>query len=100
MVALTAARWPREDTLAERLLVIDPRAGRLQDARIGDLPAMLAAGDLFVVNDAATLPASLHTSDGELELRLLNRLADDTRWRAIVFGRGDWRSPTEERPAP
>ncbi|HEV8245655.1 MAG TPA: S-adenosylmethionine:tRNA ribosyltransferase-isomerase [Polyangiaceae bacterium] len=100
MATLTAARWPREDSLAERLLLIEPDLGGLTDRRIADLPALLTPADLLIVNDAATLPASLHTSDGVHELRLLGRLTDDTRWRAVVFGGGDWRSPTEQRPEP
>ena len=53
------ARWPRENALGERLLAIDPRAQSFRDARIADLPALLRPADLLVLNDAATLPASL-----------------------------------------
>ncbi len=96
------ARWPREDAASERLLVVDPRAGTLRDARIGDLPALLRAGDLLVMNDAATLPASL-TGRGPcgepIEARLLGELASGA-FRAVLLGEGDWRQRTEDRAPP
>jgi S-adenosylmethionine:tRNA ribosyltransferase-isomerase len=84
-----------------RLLHVDPRRGTLTDARIDSLPELLRPGDLLVVNDAATLPASLHgTARGEpIELRLAGEEPDGT-WRAVAFGAGDWRTPTESRPPP
>ncbi len=99
---MNAARWPREHPEAGRLLHVAPRSGRFTDARVSDLSALLRAGDLLVVNDAATLPASLHgrTDAGEaIELRLLEREPGDT-WTAVLFGAGDWRTRTEDRPAP
>lgn len=86
-----------------RLLVLDPDTSTLLDREVRDLPAMLEPGDLLVVNDAATLPASLtgRTARGEpIELRLVSFLdsgANGTRWRAVSFGEGDWRTPTESR---
>lgn len=84
-----------------RLLHLDPREGTLADTRIDSLPELLRPGDLLVVNDAATLPASLHgTVRGEpIELRLAGEEPDGT-WRAVAFGAGDWRTPTESRPPP
>jgi S-adenosylmethionine:tRNA ribosyltransferase-isomerase len=98
---VTPATWPRDDPADARLLRIDPRAGTLHDARLEDLPRMLRAGDVLVVNDAATLPAALHgtTSRGEnVEARLAG--GDGTSWQAVLFGAGDWRARTEERPPP
>src|SRR6185503_16825668 len=57
--AMSPATWPRDNPLEERLLRVDPRAERFLDARVADLPSMLREGDLLVVNDGATLPASL-----------------------------------------
>ncbi|MBX3230718.1 MAG: S-adenosylmethionine:tRNA ribosyltransferase-isomerase [Labilithrix sp.] len=54
-------------------------------------------GDLLVVNDAATLPASLQS--GDVEVRLLGAQGDRT-WTAALLGAGDWRTRTEDRPAP
>jgi S-adenosylmethionine:tRNA ribosyltransferase-isomerase len=97
---LKAATWPRPEPLEERLLVVDPASGALRDSRIDDLPSYLSPGDVVVVNDAATLPASLHTEARDLEMRLLARLGDDASYRALFFGPGDFRTPTEHRPAP
>jgi S-adenosylmethionine:tRNA ribosyltransferase-isomerase len=96
------ARWPREDPANERLLLVDPRAGTLRDARFGELPALLRPADLLVMNDAATLPASLvgHGPRGEpIEARLLGELASGA-FRAVLLGGGDWRQRTEDRAAP
>jgi S-adenosylmethionine:tRNA ribosyltransferase-isomerase len=96
-----AATFPgRRDGV--RLLVIDPAVGGVSESRFDRLPALLRAGDLLVVNDAATLPASLRGWDprgAEIELRLLHQHADGT-FSAVLFGRGDWRTRTEHRPAP
>lgn len=100
---MTPASWPREEPLEERLLLIDPRTGVLADRRIDDLPLLLAPGDLLVVNDAATLPASLHghsAAGAPIELRLAGPADERDEWAAVVFGDGDHRTPTEHRPAP
>jgi S-adenosylmethionine:tRNA ribosyltransferase-isomerase len=86
----------------ERLLLLDPRAGRFRDTSVAELPALLRPGDLLVVNDAATLPASLAAmapGGARVEVRLLGE-AQAGRWRAVLFGEGDWHIRTEERPAP
>ena len=98
---MNAAVWPREQPLTERLLHIDPGRGAWEDRRLADLAERLRAHDLLVVNDAATLPASLHgqTAGGEpVEARLIGHV--DGRWKAVLFGGGDWRARTEDRPAP
>jgi len=99
---VTPATWPRDERVEDRLLVIDPASGELRDARVHELPRHLAPGDLLVLNDAATLPASLpaHTGAGaRVELRLAMHLGD-ARWRAVLFGPGDWRTRTEDRAPP
>ena len=94
---------PRRDDV--RLLVIDPRAAAdaaLLETRTPALPDLLAAGDLLIVNDAATLPASLRGHDdagNEVEARLLAARAND-RFTAVLFGAGDWHQRTEDRPPP
>ena len=96
---MRAATAARVEPAADRLLVV----GRgLEDHRVDDLPSLLRAGDLLVVNDAATLPASLRgrTATGaEVELRLLGVPSGDA-WPALLFGSGDWRTQTEDRPRP
>ena len=93
---IAAATRPRAGA---RLLVIDPTSRRFADRDIADLPDLLAPGDLLVLNDAATFPASIAgTIRGRPhELRLL---AAEQETLAVVFGAGDWRTPTEKRPAP
>lgn len=97
---MKAARAPRTDRKKVKLLVVE--AGEMQDSAIRRLPNHLRPGDLLVVNDAATLPASLHgrdKNDHPLEVRLATQLGERS-WQAVIFGEGDWRTPTEHRPAP
>lgn len=97
---MNAARSPRPAAL-ERLLVVDPEVDAVLHLRATDLPRILSRGDVLVVNDAATLPASLSgsTADGEpVEVRLLSPPAAETP--VVLFGAGDWRTPTERRPPP
>jgi S-adenosylmethionine:tRNA ribosyltransferase-isomerase len=98
---VTAASWPRGTPTLERLLHLDPRTGRRHDLRVGDLPTRLSPGDLLVVNDSATLPASLRgrLAGAPVELRLAAARAPD-EWDAVLFGAGDWHTKTEDRPAP
>src|ERR1700730_17085609 len=94
---------------------IDRRFAKLlvtnHDGVISHLPrAALASlfqpGDLVVANDAATLPASLqgvHHPTGEpIEARLAGWLSfrDPTRFVTVVFGAGDQRMLTQDRPPP
>lgn len=115
-----------------RLLVLSRATGAFTHARLNALHLLLRAGDLLVVNDAATLPGSLaavHVRTGApVELRLMacldpgffaregegasgvasvrqqTRAARGERiplhWLALVFGAGDWRVKTEDRPLP
>jgi S-adenosylmethionine:tRNA ribosyltransferase-isomerase len=94
MKAATQSR-PRNE---RRLLLLDRATGTVGDAMLDDLPSLLQAGDLLVVNDAATLPASL-PGDG-IEARLVRSRDDGRRWQIVLFGAGDWRTPTERRAAP
>lgn len=97
---MKAARSPRTDRSKVKLLVV--AAGEMQDGWVKQLPEYLRAGDLLVVNDAATLPASLSGHDARnqpVEIRLAAQLNENI-WQAVLFGAGDWRTPTEHRPAP
>jgi len=102
---------PRRDDV--RLLVVDPVARSIAQTRTGRLAELLSAGDLLVVNDAATLPASLQGRDDlgrPVEARLAARAEDEATdpgvapgpldfW-AVLFGAGDWQQRTEDRPPP
>jgi S-adenosylmethionine:tRNA ribosyltransferase-isomerase len=99
---VSPATWPRDDPREERLLVVRLPSGSLDDTKIAALPSLLAPGDLVVVNDASTLPASLsgHTQEGApIEVRLVADLGAAT-FTAVLFGDRDWRTRTEDRPAP
>ena len=98
---------PRHGPRRAQLLVVDAW-GRITHHAAADLPRFVRRGDLIVMNDAATLPASLaatHVRTGEpVEIRLAGRrsLAPEavTAFTAVVFGAGDYRTPTERRPIP
>jgi S-adenosylmethionine:tRNA ribosyltransferase-isomerase len=94
------ATAPRDAPETLRLLHVDPALRRFTHHTVGDLPDLLRAGDLLVVNDAATLPASLAVEGEPLEIRLVRRGASDEKWTAITFGAGDARTPTEKRGSP
>jgi S-adenosylmethionine:tRNA ribosyltransferase-isomerase len=96
------AVWPREERLGARLLHVDPEHESLVDRHIRELPGLLRAGDLLVVNDAATLPASLQgkSAAGPVEVRLVGQGPTSREWHAVLFGKGSWRQRTEDRAAP
>ena len=99
---MIAQARPRNVARTARLLRVDPRAWAMRDLPIGALADQFQEGDLVVVNDAATLPASLFATTCEganVEIRLAGPLSG-RRWSAVVFGEGDWRRRTEHRPAP
>jgi S-adenosylmethionine:tRNA ribosyltransferase-isomerase len=104
---MKAAHIPAQRPRGAKLLVLDAK-GRIQHADRARLADFLRAGDLLIANDAATLPASLqgvHVPSGSaIEVRLAGRRslrADDVReFTAVLFGEGDWRTPTEHRPLP
>ncbi len=76
---------PREHA---RLLVVRP-GGALEDRRVGELPDLLAPGDVLVLNDTRVIAARLsgvRERDGrpvQVEATLLKRLAPD-RWTALM----------------
>ncbi|MBX3188085.1 MAG: S-adenosylmethionine:tRNA ribosyltransferase-isomerase [Labilithrix sp.] len=100
---MSPATAPRRAS-AVRVLELDVRTGRERIARAADLPALLERGDLVVVNDAATLPASLRWLErGEAELRLVavgEVTATSVSVTAALLGAGDHRVRTEDRGAP
>ena len=104
---MKAAQAPVQRPSDARLLVVTAD-GTLHHTRRRRLVDYLEPGDLLVANDAATIPASLrgiHERSGDLvEVRLAGRrslAADDVRnFTAVVFGAGDYRITTEDRPLP
>ena len=102
MTRLSTAAVDRHDV---QLVVVDPaRDGDAAIAITGfaALPAWLAPGDLVVVNDAATLPASFAGVTGAgapVEVRLVPPVGGP-RVAAVLFGAGDHTTPTEHRLPP
>lgn len=94
---MKAGTDPRRPSEQVRLLYVDSRAGAWRDERFTALPELLGRGDLLVLNDAATLPASLRA--GDVEVRLAGEL-EGGAWRAVLFGAGDWRTDTDFRAPP
>jgi S-adenosylmethionine:tRNA ribosyltransferase-isomerase len=75
------AQEPLPQRSASRLLVLDGGDGRLEDRRFADLPRLLRAGDLLVINDTRVVRARLRAqkaSGGQVEL-LLERALDSHR---------------------
>ena len=90
-----------------RLLVVDS-GGKIRDMLRSRFPTLLRSGDIVVANDAATLPASIsgvHKRTGRsIEVRLAGSESvfheDVRQFSAVVFGEGNYRTPTERRPSP
>lgn len=80
--------------------------GRVQSLERSAIASLFEPGDLVVANDAATIPASLHGTHQptgsliEVRLAAFVHADDPTRFVAVVFGAGDHRTPTEDRPPP
>ena len=86
-----------------RLLGVDPSIGATRTLPIGALVECFRPGDLLVLNDSATLPASLwgeSASGGAIELRLTGGDPLQPPVRCVAFGAGGWQVPTERRAAP
>lgn len=104
---MIAARRAVQRPKDAKLLVVDGR-GRMVHAPRASFIDFLRPADLVVANDAATLPASVpgvHVRSGRpIEVRLAGRRSldvnDVAHFSAVVFGEGDFRTPTEDRPAP
>jgi S-adenosylmethionine:tRNA ribosyltransferase-isomerase len=99
--ALLPATEPRS-AADVRILVLEASSEAMRVVPSSALPTLFRAGDVLVVNDAATLPASLsgRTERGEsVELRLVAG-AGERRWSVVLFGEGDHHTRTEDRPPP
>ncbi len=74
---------------AARLLVVRPPGDGFEDRVVRDLPELLRAGDMLVVNDTKVIPARLRgrrigrETEPKIEATLIRRL-DGSRWRALV----------------
>ena len=104
---MIAASEPVQRRPDAKLLLIRS-GGSIEHWPRSALLRLLSSGDLVVANDAATLPASLagtHLPTGQsIEVRLAGRAslapAQVICFFAVLFGTGDFRTRTEDRPSP
>ncbi len=87
------AAVPAERREQARLLVLDRGSGAARHRRFHELPGLLDAGDVLVVNDARVLPARLaarRATGGAAEILLVRREggtgAEGEPWLAMVSG--------------
>ena len=85
------AQTPVTPRDSSRLLVLGRESGDVEHRRFSDLPELLAAGDLLVLNDSRVFPARLYGRKpiggkpvgGRVELLLLERKGE-REWRALA----------------
>jgi len=89
------AQEPLADRAGARMLALDRATGAYEDRQFRDLPALLRAGDLLVLNDSRVIPARLfahraglhtqagHRSTGRVQVLLAEQLAE-WEWKALV----------------
>jgi len=88
------ARHPAPERDAARLLRVSPQ-GKMHDLAVRDLPALVQAGDVWVLNDTRVIPARLlgrKDSGGRVEILLLEPLGEGHVWLAW------WKSSKQIRP--
>ncbi|MFZ0747178.1 MAG: tRNA preQ1(34) S-adenosylmethionine ribosyltransferase-isomerase QueA [Terracidiphilus sp.] len=87
------AQQPPQERGQSRMLVMDRETGGLRDARFGEFPSLLRAGDVLVLNDSKVIPARLYARrtlirdrqapSGMIEVLLTEPAGNDT-WLALV----------------
>jgi S-adenosylmethionine:tRNA ribosyltransferase-isomerase len=81
------AQCPAAHRDHSRLLVHERGSGGTEHHRFDDLPQLLQAGDLLVLNDTRVLPARIAArkpTGGRAEVLLLQPLQDSGWWEALV----------------
>jgi len=84
------AQEPARPRDAARLLVLDRRAGSLAHRRFRDLPDVLQAGDLLVLNDTRVIPAAFtarRAGGARIEGCFL-KVLEGGAWEVLLRGRG------------
>ncbi len=82
------AKFPCENREESRLLIIDKKSGRIDEARVTDLPEFLSASDVLIFNDTKVLHALLIgrlDSNKEIECLLCSQ-EDRQTWSVMVKG--------------
>ncbi len=84
------AKHPVHPRDAARLLVLEREQGHMLDRQVKDLPELLQAGDLLVVNDTKVIPARLCgkkvPSGGRIEMLFVKEI-DATHAEVLINGR-------------
>src|SRR5881409_1780915 len=83
------AQQPAPERVAARLLLLDRGGAALRHAHVADLPELLRAGDLLVLNDTRVIPARVRgrrPSGGRLEMLFVRSAGGDDRWEVLVRG--------------
>jgi S-adenosylmethionine:tRNA ribosyltransferase-isomerase len=92
------ASAPAAERDQSRLLVVDRGAGSLRHLRFADLPELLRAGDLLILNDTKVLPARLYgrraNTGGKWEGLFLSESSPGV-WELMCQTRG-WLTPGEK----
>jgi S-adenosylmethionine:tRNA ribosyltransferase-isomerase len=86
----------------QQLIALDSDSDIAEGDAADQLANYLQSGDLVIVNDAATLPASFRatTQSGHvIELRLVQR-REASVWLCLALGSGSWQEDTNQREAP
>jgi S-adenosylmethionine:tRNA ribosyltransferase-isomerase len=82
------AQAPAPERGGSRLLTLDRATGRLSHRRFSELPSLLQAGDLLVVNDTRVFPARLIGTrlpgGGAAECLLVRAAQEPDTWVALV----------------
>jgi S-adenosylmethionine:tRNA ribosyltransferase-isomerase len=91
------AQRPPEVRGTSRMMTLDRRSGVFADRRFRELPSLLRAGDLLVLNDSRVIPARLYARRGGLatqekspapsglvEVLLTEKLGGENEWNALV----------------
>jgi S-adenosylmethionine:tRNA ribosyltransferase-isomerase len=84
------AQVPAAERSDSRLLVLARGHGVRRHARVKDLPGLLRAGDLLVMNDSRVLPARMYgrrPSGGRLEVLFVGPAGGAGEWEVLVRGR-------------
>ncbi|MEZ0297566.1 MAG: tRNA preQ1(34) S-adenosylmethionine ribosyltransferase-isomerase QueA [Candidatus Methylacidiphilales bacterium] len=77
------AAYPLEKRSASRLMIVNRAAGTIEHHRFEELPSLLTAGDLLVMNDTRVRLGNMRSVDGMLEALLLEELSP-RRWMVMV----------------
>ena len=80
------AQRPADPRDSSRMMVLDRTSGSISHRRFTDLPALLGAGDLLVMNDTKVIPARFYATKatgGRVEVLLLEETGPD-EWEVLL----------------